>query len=272
MFSGTVCLNLGDGSVGSQAVHKSIRTRRIAAGRLYTIHLVLHNKPQPKYGTLILSMKKSTQARKQLPKSNHNMRTYKSLGIVIAIFAVPFFVFGAIHIVQINAQFSKDKKNFAQVEKNMAAALSSISQAAGQPYEIKTEKGCGYGALKFARGPLGCTIAYTFAFSVSNPEESRQNGELVYRAIAGKFGFSEGFISYGLSSLSEESGQFEFHTSSNGLGCDLRHDPYTAADYNIFGRQTIRLQRNTATYMSSYSFECTRTVPRALYTIEKSTE
>ncbi|MEO6760778.1 MAG: hypothetical protein ABI220_00160 [Candidatus Saccharimonadales bacterium] len=191
--------------------------------------------------------------------------------VVVAFLAAAFFIRTYQHDRLVDKQFAADKIRFAQTENDMADAYAAIVKSAGQPYETSVTRGCAYGALKFARGPLGCMINYGFAYSVNNSSEGKINGQLVHGIIDGHFGFSKGSTMYGIAELAQQAGEYgDFLDSIHGLGCTLDHNTYAPDDYNSFGRVSSGLHKDTTTYMSTFYFLCEKNTPRAIYEIQKS--
>ncbi|MEO6760777.1 MAG: hypothetical protein ABI220_00155 [Candidatus Saccharimonadales bacterium] len=192
--------------------------------------------------------------------------------IIVALLAAAFFIRTYRHDKLVDKQFAADKIRFAQTENDMADAYAAIVSSAGQPYETSVTRGCAYGALKFARGPLGCTVTYAFSYSVDSLSESADNGRLAFEIIDGKFGFSKGSLHNGISEIAQQGGvYFSFLDSIHKLGCSFDHDTYEPSDYNSFGKPSS-LHKDATIYMSTYIFECERDTPRAVYFIYKAAE
>lgn len=207
----------------------------------------------------------------KVPKAKQRITTKRKISIVFLgamILVAGLLVYRAtVHHAQTEKQFKQDKVRFAQTEKDMADAYAAIVQTAGQPYETKLSKGCAYGALKYARGPLGCMITRIVAYDANSMSESKIQGERVLATINGHYGFAKGEPHFGLSDLNQQSGQFTLYLDDvNELGCSLTHDTYSLDEYNSFGKNLSSLQRNyIAPYVSVYSLRCDRNVPKAIY-------
>ncbi|HVU59877.1 MAG TPA: hypothetical protein VHC98_03505 [Candidatus Saccharimonadales bacterium] len=168
-------------------------------------------------------------------------------------------------------ELAENKARFTAAEHDLAAAYTSVVQAAGQPYEVHTLKACSYGSVKYDRGPLGCTIAYKFSYPAPNHEAGATSGQTVLSAVNGKHGLSIGSVHVWLDSLNQPSGDYDvFLDDEHGLGCSLTHNTYAADEYNLdIITSTPRLtKRANASFMSSFSLECERDIPQAVYPIE----
>ncbi|MFA5004434.1 MAG: hypothetical protein WC498_04130 [Candidatus Saccharimonadales bacterium] len=217
-------------------------------------------------------MKKPNPKPKKHTKNNKK-RVFLTILVVLVAFVGALSIRAYVHNVQTNKQFAADKIRFANTEKDMADAYNAIVKAVGQPYDANVTKICAYGALKYARGPLGCMITYGFAYSVNDRPASKVNGTVVNDVLANDFGLGNGTISYGISEFDQQSGQyFEDFDNAHGLGCTLNHETYTANEYNSYGKQSSGLKSMATTSMSTFMFECEKNTPRAVYYINKSTE
>lgn len=168
-------------------------------------------------------------------------------------------------------ELAENKARFTAAEHDLAAAYTTVVQAAGQPYEVHTLKACSYGSVKYDRGPLGCTIAYVFSYSVDSRKAGAANGQVVLAALDSKVGIDKSSAQYGLAQFDKEGGTYTVYSDEgNGLGCSFDHETETADEYNIdILASTPRFDKKASSpFMSQFSLECERDIPQAVYPIE----
>lgn len=176
------------------------------------------------------------------------------------------------HQRAVDKQFTKDKANFAQAEKDMAAAYDEIVQKLGQPYETKISHGCGYGSVEFGRGSLACVLTYNFAFAINNSAESKKYGAVVKDATNNKNGFGQGITDYGISDIDKANGTYVSDLFDGSLSnCTLNYGSYTTEEYNTFQKDGMGLSKLAmAPRMATVSIECEKDVTKPLYKVEKT--
>ena len=205
-------------------------------------------------------------------------KQYIWLAVFVVLFGLVCYFSGRTYLrhQHTEAVYQQDKIRFAGAEKDMAAAYSAVVTSVGQPYETKITKGCGYGALKFARGPLSCGISYDYSYGTNSRADSKILGQKILAVINATPGFSNSHISYGNGDYAQEGGQYtEDFQDSNGLDCELVFNPYDGDSYNSavrlsrFGEQSKLI---TTSFAPMTRLVCNRYTPKALYPIDKRTE
>lgn len=186
-----------------------------------------------------------------------------------------FAILAVMHQRQAKRQFALDKVRYAQTEKDMAAAYAAVVKAVGQPYEMNSGKGCSYGNLKYARGPLGCGIAYEFTYQVADAENGIKLAHSIQATIKSfkitQYPTSQDSaptvdLATGNNSLSYS------YDSLPGMGCELSYLLNSSNEYNRYIQlSTLPLKRDiTENYAAYFTFSCTGGAVKALYPISKS--
>lgn len=214
--------------------------------------------------------------KKQKPAPSRISRK-KTIWIVVAALLITLICFfgirALIHHQQTEAAYKVDKVRFAATEKDLNTAYDAIVAKLGKPYETRINKGCSYGALKYARGPLSCGYGYTFSYGVSSRTEGKVIGDKIIGLLNGNYNFSKGVVDYGSSELAIESGQYVVYLHNTyGLSCEIKHDVYAKKDFNgYYNLDGLKQDANTS-FISVSNVSCNGYTPKPLYMLDKSIE
>lgn len=211
---------------------------------------------------------------KQKPRFSKKKIVLVVLGVLVLSFGGYFAVRAYIHHRQTEATYKVDKVRFAATEKDMDAAYAAIVKTAGKPYQTGKTHVCSYGALKFARGPLSCGIAYQMIYGIEDMESGKSLTGTIYAIFNGNYGFTQG--SYRVPDQLSQA-QTRFSAALNnpyGYECELNYEIWSKANFNSFVAEAdgYKHYEGTSPNLAVYSFGCNHYVPKALYPIDKSTE
>lgn len=165
--------------------------------------------------------------------------------------------------------FEQDKVRFTQINKQLATTYAAISNKIGKPDTVSIERGCAYGALKYARGDLNCGIGYKFAYGVHSEAAADQQAKILYLVVkrdpAYKIGYSE------VNNPDDVNGGFFARfIDNNEAACDLKYFNSTGDEFNGVDGPGYNLRPVDAPYVAEYWFGCTSGVTKAVYQIEKN--
>lgn len=213
-------------------------------------------------------------AKKKQPPTRPRKKIILIISAVAVLVLICFFGIRAfVHHQQTEATYQRDKVRFATTEKDMDSAYAAIVKTVGKPYETKKTKGCGYGALKYARGPLSCGISYAFSYETNSRADSKQIGQKMLKVVNRNYGFSNGEPNYGISELARESGQYiEYLKNSDGMSCELNFDTYDKEMFNSMYDLDGLVRDARSNVVSVVSIGCNDYTPKPFYKLDKSTE
>lgn len=216
----------------------------------------------------------STKKSKKIKKPATNKQKWLNLLKIVLLIVVLYFSGRTVlHYVQTQITYRQDKVRFAQTESDMNDAYNAIVKAVGKPYETKISKGCAYGALKYARGPLGCGIGYSLIYGTESTDTGRALTNGIFSSIDGKFGFSSARNTTPYNMTDIQNAFTADYSSRNKLACELNYYLWSKKDFNeiVAKADTYKTYTSNDDKVAVYSFGCNRDVPRAIYNIESST-
>jgi hypothetical protein len=210
----------------------------------------------------------------KVPKSKPKQKitTKRKISLIflgIGVLVAGLLVFRAtVHHEQTEKQFKQDKVRFAQTEKDMADAYAAIVQTAGQPYETKITKGCGYGALKYARGTLNCGIGYSVTYGILDVSGGKEMTLRILDAVSNVKGYVlQNTIPYEKVNLVDvlEADLI----SPNAMSCTFNYDIYNKDTYNN-NIISIKNKKTSSAMVAVYGFICNGGAAKPLYPLSNT--